>query len=479
MHILEALDFHARFRPNDLAIIYDGGAVTFLHLRHTVLGTAMRVRAAGLNPDLPVGVYVNDPFLHFALVLALMHEAIPSFSGHPNYDPPPAGVEFGAYLCDRQMPFMQPAAIVTVDASWATPLAPGAAGPDRRLFKSPHSLVRIIASSGTTGVPKAAGFDSEMIDRGIEFPAKIGSLGEQPNITAIGLASGLGFRHCLGHLRLGNTQVFTSARLDMIGAIMRFNVKFVTASPVQIQALLEFVERGMLRLPSLKHVRVAGSVISPVTVLRARARLCPNVTGDYGATEVGMVAEAPAELLERIPGCAGYVHPWNKVEIVDDADRPLPFGAEGIVRIRSRSIVSGYLGDPPENRTAFKDGWFYPGDLGTMTKEGLLIIAGRVSEVINAGGVKVSPDLINSVLLGMQGVVDAAAFGVQYPDRPTEIWTAVVTPQPLDEGALIESCRKTLGGRAPQRIVRVEHIPRNSMGKILTAELRRQVTGRP
>jgi acyl-coenzyme A synthetase/AMP-(fatty) acid ligase len=114
-----------------------------------------------------------------------------------------------------------------------------------------------------------------------------------------------------------------------------------------------------------------------------------------------------------------------------------------------------------------------------MTKEGLLIIAGRVSEVINAGGVKVSPDLINSVLLGMQGVVDAAAFGVQYPDRPTEIWTAVVTPQPLDEGALIESCRKTLGGRAPQRIVRVEHIPRNSMGKILTAELRRQVTGRP
>jgi acyl-CoA synthetase (AMP-forming)/AMP-acid ligase II len=191
-----------------------------------------------------------------------------------------------------------------------------------------------------------------------------------------------------------------------------------------------------------------------------------------------MVAEAPAELLERLPGCAGFVHPWNKVQIVDEANRPLPFGAEGIVRIWSTSIVSGYLGDPPENRTAFQDGWFYPGDLGTVTKEGLLTITGRASEVINAGGVKVSPDLINNVLTGMHGIVEAAAFGVDYPDRPTEIWTAVVAPQPLDEAALIDSCRKTLGGRAPQRIVRVERIPRNPMGKVLTAELRRQVVGR-
>jgi len=478
MYVLDALDFHTRMKPNDIAIVHEGGIATFQFLRRSVRGAAARVRAAGLNPDQPVGIYVSDPYLHLVLVLALMHEAIPSFSGHPNYDAPPAGPEFGGYLCDRPMPFMTGATIVSVDKGWAAPRQQNDPPIERRSFKTAQSLVRIAASSGTTGVQKPVGFTAELVDRSMEFPAKIGSLGEHPSITMIGLSSSLGFRHQLGHLQLGNQQVLVSGQLDAVNAILRHQVQFLTASPAQLQAILSVIEQRAMRLPSLKHVRVAGSAVSPLMILRVRTRLCPNVTGDYGATEVGMIAEAPAELMEHIPGCAGYVHPWNQVEIVDDADRPLPAGTDGIVRIRSKAIVTSYIGEHAENQTAFKNGWFYPGDLGSLSPEGLLVIAGRATEIINAGGVKVSPNLINNVLTSVNGVADAASFGVDFPDRPTEIWAAVVAPREFDEKKLIETCISTLNNRAPRRIVRVDQIPRNTMGKILTAELRKQVIGR-
>jgi acyl-coenzyme A synthetase/AMP-(fatty) acid ligase len=188
-----------------------------------------------------------------------------------------------------------------------------------------------------------------------------------------------------------------------------------------------------------------------------------------------MVAEASADLLERVPGCAGIVHPWNKVEIVDDEDRPLPLGAEGNIRIRTPAIVSEYLGAPQDGDGALRGGWFYPGDIGSMTADNVLILMGRANEVINAGGVKVSPDLIAGTLMGFAGIRDAAAFGIEYADRPTEICAAVVTQQPIDAPALLDACRKILLARAPHRIVRVEQIPRNQMGKVIARELRQLV----
>ncbi len=476
MYILDALDYHARFRPGDTAILHAGGSVTFGQLRAAVAAAASRLREQRIDPLRPVGVYVADSYLQFVLMLALMHEATPSFSGQANHEAPPAGVGFGAFLADRSLPFAQDVPVISVDTGWLTLAKGQGIGLERRAFESAKSLVRIIASSGTSGLSKAVAFNAEMIDRGIEFPAKLGSLGEAPSLTTIGLSSGLGFRHRLGHLQLGNLQIFPPSRLgDVLNVIRLYGVKFLTASPQQLQLMLDIVDAAALRLPSLEHVRVAGSIVPRVTILRTRSRMCPNVTGDYGCTEVGMVAEAPADLLERIPGCAGFVHPWNKVEIVDDADRPLPPGTDGNVRIWTPSIVSEYLGSVQDGDGTLRGGWFYPGDLGQISAEGVLTILGRSNEVINAGGVKVSPDLISGTLMSFAGIRDAAALGIDYPDRPTEICAAVVTPQPIDAPALLEACRRILLGRAPHRIVRVEQIPRNQMGKVMLRELRQLV----
>jgi acyl-CoA synthetase (AMP-forming)/AMP-acid ligase II len=475
MNILDALRYHARMRPNDLAIIHGHGNATFLQLRNTVLAVAARLRDAGLDRQRPVAIYVTDPLIHLALILGAMREAIPSFSGHPNYDAPPTGISIGAYLCDRQMPFMSDAAVIPVDSAWLSPAQTSGLAPERRRFENRQSLARVIASSGTTGKAKAIGLSAELVDRRVELPGMIGEHRLFPSLSMIGVSGSLGFRHCLAHLRLGNVQIMPSGKLDAISAVKLHDVKSIIGSPAQLHSLLDVVERGTMRLPSLEQVRVTGSSIPRMSVVRVRSRLCSDLTGLYGSAEVSGIADAPADLLERIPGCAGFIQPWARVEIVDAAGNVLPAGAEGIVRIRSDVGVAKYLGDPPENSTAFKDGWFHPGDTGTMSNEGLLAISGRTAEIINTGGTKVSPDLINDFLAGTHGIAEAAAFGVDYPDRPTEIWAAVVALQPIDEQALIETCRKALGGRGPHRIVRVQRIPRNTMGKVITDELRRSV----
>ncbi|MGE0735423.1 MAG: class I adenylate-forming enzyme family protein [Alphaproteobacteria bacterium] len=478
MYVLEALDFHARTRPHDLAVVGVNNVLSFLHLRNLVTSAAARIRDAGFPPDRPVGIYVTDPVLHFVLILALQREALASFSAHPNYDPPPPGLTFGGYLCDRRTPFMEPVPTLPVDAGWLQnpQNAPPAIEP--RAFAGPQSLLRIVASSGTTGTPKAVGLSCEMADRRFDFPGKFGDCRDYPSLSTIGLSGPVGYRVAMTQLQLGNLQIFPSEGLDAVSAILVYGIKVLTASPAQLQAIMQTVENGPFRLQSLRHVRLAGAIVPAVTVIRARSRLCSGISSNYGSAEMGVVAEATGEMLEQIPGCAGAVHVGCKVEIVDNADRALPNGTEGIVRIKSISGASRYLGDAPENATAFRDGWFYPGDLGVLRGDGLLTISGRATEVINSGGVKFSPNIINEFLLTIGGISDVATFGVDYEDRPTEVWSAVLARDPIDEAALIESCKRALGGRAPSRIVQVQQFPRNQMGKVLIADLRRQLTGR-
>jgi acyl-CoA synthetase (AMP-forming)/AMP-acid ligase II len=99
------------------------------------------------------------------------------------------------------------------------------------------------------------------------------------------------------------------------------------------------------------------------------------------------------------------------VETVDDADQPLAPGKEGLIRIRGPYNVQGYVGDPGESARAFRNGWFYPGDIGSLTRSNLLIITGRQKTVMNIGGDKVKPELIENVLTSFEGIDEAGAFG--------------------------------------------------------------------
>src|ERR1700730_13092141 len=149
-----------------------------------------------------------------------------------------------------------------------------------------------------------------------------------------------------------------------------------------------------------------------------------------------MVATAPARAIADTIGAVGYVTPGISVEIVDQAENALPAGQEGIVRIRSPYGVNAYMGDPVESAKAFRDGWFYPGDIGRLTPDKLLIIAGREKAVMNLGGDKVKPELVEEAIISFASIEQSGVFSVANELGIEELWALIVPRATWDEHAL-------------------------------------------
>jgi long-chain acyl-CoA synthetase len=164
----------------------------------------------------------------------------------------------------------------------------------------------------------------------------------------------------------------------------------------------------------------------------------------------------PAMVLED-PTSVGVVEPGVQLELVDG----------GEVRVKFRHQPEGYYGPDAGDRTRFRgDGWFYPGDRGRMTPAGKLYIEGRVDHIINAGGRKVSPEYVESILMEFPGVREAAAFGIGAEAVETRIAVAIVPSGPLDWKALWAFAFERMNVSAPVRYIEVSSLPRNSMGKL-------------
>jgi acyl-CoA synthetase (AMP-forming)/AMP-acid ligase II len=147
-------------------------------------------------------------------------------------------------------------------------------------------------------------------------------------------------------------------------------------------------------------------------------------------------------------------------------------GTEGLIRYRGHTCVDGYLGNPPGSAAFFRDGWFYPGDIGSIGPDGLLIISGREKSVLSVGGHKVTPELIEDLLLSFDGVEQAGVFPVVNSVGLEEVHAAIVARAEVDERQLFLHCQQGLPDHlVPRRFIKVEALPRNDMGKINRARL--------
>src|SRR6267142_3868516 len=149
---------------------------------------------------------------------------------------------------------------------------------------------------------------------------------------------------------------------------------------------------------SFEHIVCYSALMSKELAERVRARMCPNLYYRYGSTEAGNVAFGPASSLLRITGAVGYVVPGATIEITDVAGQYLPAGREGTIRIRASSMARCYLADPGASAEAFREGFFYPGDLGYLMADGIVVLTGREKTILNLGGHKTRPEIIEDVL---------------------------------------------------------------------------------
>jgi acyl-CoA synthetase (AMP-forming)/AMP-acid ligase II len=199
----------------------------------------------------------------------------------------------------------------------------------------------------------------------------------------------------------------------------------------------------------------------------------------YGMTETGMNTTNPYEGGPRKPGTVGMPLPGTEIRVVDpEKGEAIPDGQVGSIEVRGPNVFTGYWRMPEKTASEFRaDGFFITGDLGRIDEDGYLCISGRGKDLIISGGFNVYPKEIEELLDAHPKVLESAVIGVPHPDFGETV-VAVVVRQPgqaPESDELLASIAGDLARFKHPRAVRiVEALPRNVMGKVQKAELRKQ-----
>jgi malonyl-CoA/methylmalonyl-CoA synthetase len=227
------------------------------------------------------------------------------------------------------------------------------------------------------------------------------------------------------------------------------------------------------------HMRLFVSGSAPLlaeTHEAFTARTGHAILERYGMTETCMNTTNPLHG-ERRPGSVGMPLPGVAIRVVDESGAPVLPGEIGMIEVRGPNVFKGYWRQPEKTKAEFRaDGFFITGDLGTVSEDGYLSIVGRGKDLIISGGFNVYPKEVEDVLNDLEGIAESAVIGVPHPDFGEAV-VAVVVPAgggpPVDEAAVIAATREKLAAfKRPKRVIVVDTLPRNTMGKVQKNHLR-------
>jgi acyl-coenzyme A synthetase/AMP-(fatty) acid ligase len=463
---------HACTRPEKPAIILADRVATYDMMAQGMLRVEERIRALNLAPHELVGVAVESPIRHLIVAAALFRLGHPIMSAAKVSDLVALRLPVSIFLQGAPESLIAGLRQVMVGDEWfAGEHRPIAAAPSAG-FENDQSICRVDLSSGTTGRPKALSLTVKAFHEWVaNYYTAIG-LGSWDRILLLpGLTSSWGFTMAAHALAAGRTMLRAATPRDSLQMISVYGADALVASTQQLRELVRAQTEAPIPISSLRTVMTAGGMMSRALLSDARAKICNAIVSQYGSSEAGSTAYAMTDQLTEIEGATGYVVPGAQVEVVDENNEMLPPGSEGILRIRASWQARPF---PPDRASDFSDGWFYPGDRGFLIADGLLVLSGRTSDVINAGGLKLAPDVIEEILLSHPNIADAGAFGGMGASGIEEINIAIVPRAPLSDQQIVAWCAER---NVPvTRVFLVEKLPKTALGKIQRSELKRLLT---
>lgn len=228
----------------------------------------------------------------------------------------------------------------------------------------------------------------------------------------------------------------------------------------------------------VSHMRlfVSGSAPLSADIHRAfREHTGHVILERYGMTETNMNTSNPYEG-ERRPGTVGFPLPGVSVRIADpDTGSAIPHGEVGVIEIQGPNVFKGYWNMPEKTAAEFRNGYFISGDLGLIDEDGYVSIVGRAKDLIIAGGYNIYPAEVEAALDELPQVRESAVIGVAHPDMGEGVVGVVVPMESgfADEALLKSALQERLARfKQPRRIVFVDELPKNGMGKVQKAVLR-------
>jgi malonyl-CoA/methylmalonyl-CoA synthetase len=478
--------------PDAVAIVEGTRAWTRAELRDLVARMDGALRDLGAEPGAPVCLIAEKSVQAFAVYLACLRGGYAFFPINAGYTDSEIDYLLGdagprVVIADpqrakglRPLAIERAATFATLSGEGAGSLMDAAAAAESPppAAATGQTWAALLYTSGTTGKPKGAVLTHANLLANARALVEAWRFTDQDVLLHV-----LPIFHVHGLFVAGNIAMLTGARLvwrrafDPVDVVRR--LKDVTAFMGVPTLYTRLLAQPGLSAETAKGVRlfVSGSApLDPVTFEMFRTRTGKAILERYGMTETGMLASNPYDG-ERVAGSVGYALPGVEIRLRGENGEPAA-GEVGVVQVRGPNIFSGYLNAPEKTAAAFTDdGFFITGDLGCLSEDGRLYLVGRQSDLIISGGYNVYPTEVEAALIDLEGVLEAAVFGLRHPDFGEAV-AAAVAPRPgatLVEAELILAARLRLAGyKTPKRVFLLDALPRNAMGKTDRKALRAQ-----
>lgn len=324
----------------------------------------------------------------------------------------------------------------------------------------------VLHTSGTTGSRKKVliedGFEETFLARHRELSEITG----QSAVTAFNASAwtGAGYKTAACAWAVGATCVIEQRRRQAHRALLWAGLTHALLTPIALRLILAQAQGAYPLNPSL-HLAIGGGTVAEAEVEAVKARISPLFHNGLGATEVSTFAITRLEVPEDRRW--HRLLPGREVQIVDDLDRPVPVGVIGRLRVSTADGPNGYLNDEAATASFFKAGFFYTGDLGVIRDDGRLALQGRVTEIINIAGVKISPAPIEERLEQVLGVGAVVLFSMQDAGGDECLHVVVETAEPLKAETLMDALSQEIATVPGTYVHCMAELPRNEAGKVV------------
>lgn len=351
--------------------------------------------------------------------------------------------------------------------------------PAGRIDAGGHDLFILGYTSGTTGVPKGA----MLTHAGVMNLGRTNALACRYVLGSVQVfALSMSFSatvpaHILPHLYVGGTTIMLPAwdTGQVIDAIEAHAANFLILPSPVVSDFTQAVEAGPGRVRSLVSVLHSASKVPAGLLQRLNTSLSGRLIEGWGMTENsgGLLTATTAQDTAADPGVAldtvGRAVPETEIAVLDEHGTKLPRDGRSVGQLaaKSYSLTTGYWGRPEATRTAFQEGWYLTGDMGTVDRSGHVRILDRRTDMINSGGMNIYPSEVEQVLQEIPGVQHAIVVPVPHPKWGQAPVAYVVGDMNLGKAQILTHCRQELAGyKRPLWIRFIDQLPLNTSGKV-------------
>ena len=457
--------------PNGVTLSTVSQSMSNLQLATLVRRYAANMQLRGISEKSIVVIALRNGPIAFITALAVNLLGGKWVGMHPQLPFREIGTTHLLHGADKPASIRHPGSFA-VDASWASDPIGMPASVSRAFpgFSSADDIALFTRSSGTTGAVK---FMTKSCGQIMEMAGRHDTSTYKVIAPLAPVLASMTYRNTVSAILDGARVVLPEMRPEDVGQVAMMQgigVDYVVGSPAQVDAIC----RGLLPLKKrIKALRVGGAVMDRPAV-RHWLGFFEQVILTYGSREGGGGGSVTLTEVNDDTEIAYTPRPNCEIEVVSESGQPVPPLTVGVLRLRSPTMVRSYVAAPDASAEVFRDGWFYPGDLATMTQDGRFKIVGRVKDQINLGGVKFNAALIDEAARSVEGVADAFCFTTE-GTSVLKLSIAAVAAAPGSEdklaAAIRVACERVNRSISVQAIYFLPHLPMNESGKRERSEM--------